>query len=345
MSVVETGRRALVTGVGGQDGTLLARELIAHGRMVVGTVAPGSDAARRHAAYLSGVRVVELDVTDAAGFAALLHTHRPDEVHHLAGRSSVGASWQQPELVAEVNGAAVGRLLEALRTHRDRTGDDVRFLQASSPEMFGAAAPPQDERTPLAPMNPYAEAKAVAHLACRDSRVRHGLHVSTVILYPHESPLRPERFVTRKISRAVAEMALGRREGVSLGNLDVRRDWGAARDHVRAMRLVLEQDLPADFVVATGESRPLRELVEVALAAAGVDDAAGRVRRDPALVRPDDAPDQRGDASRLRTLTGWAPTHTFAETIAAMVEADLRRLRTGVEESADYLGAPAHESP
>ncbi|WP_205474139.1 GDP-mannose 4,6-dehydratase [Nocardioides sp. SYSU D00038] len=315
---------ALVTGVAGQDGVYLAHRLLAMGTRVVGTTRPGSGSAAAMAPYLDGVLLEECDLRDAEGFAALLERHRPDRVFNLGGFTSVGASWDQPELVAEVNGAAVERMLAAVRDHRDRTGDDVRFLQAASAEEHGDAR------------SPYAESKARAREAVRRARSEHGLFACAGVLHNHESPLRPARFVTRKITTAAAAIALGRQERLRLGTLEVARDWGAARDHVEALRLMLDLPEPRDLVVATGVTHTLRDLVEQAFAAAGVDDAWARVDHDPALVRPQDSAALAGDPGEAERLLGWRATTSFEDVVRTMVEVDLERLRTGVAERADY---------
>lgn len=320
-----TGRTALVTGVAGQDGIYLARRLLGLGFRVVGTEREAA-ADQDLAVYLDGVELVQHDLRDDAGFRALLEQGRPDWVFNLAAFSSVGASWDQPDLVDDVNGAAVERMLQAMLDHRERHGVDLRFFQAGSAEELGAAS-----------ASPYARAKARAHAATTRSREEHGLFACTAVLHNHESPLRPQRFVTRKITRAAAEIALGKRESVRLGNLEVSRDWGAASDYVGAMTRMLELDVATDLVVATGVTHTLRDLVEAAFAAAGVTDPWSYVVQDQALVRPADAPTLVADTSKTRRVLGWEPTLSFEQVVEHMVAVDLERLRTGVEESTDYL--------
>lgn len=329
---------ALVTGVCGQDGIYLARHLLAAGYRVVGTTRPGTTDSPVVAAYLDGALVVELDQRDGAGFDKLLHEVRPDEIYNLAGFTSVGASWGAAEIVAETNGMAVLRILEALLRYRDEHGEAPRFFQPSSSEMFGTAEHmPQTEGTPHHPRSPYAASKSFAHHLTVNYRESYGLFTSTGTLYNHESPLRSQRFVTRKISRAVAEIALGRRETVTLGNLDVRRDWGFAGDYVRSMHLMLQGDAPADFIIATGRSYAMSSLLEHAFAAVGISDVERHLRQDPALMRPADVADLYGDATKAGEELGWHPTVTFEQTIEHMVRTDLRRLESGVEEHPDYL--------
>lgn len=330
-------RSALITGICGQDGIYLARHLLAHGYRVVGTVRPGG-ATSLAAAYLSEVDVRELDQRDGAGLVALLDDVRPDEIYNLAGFTSVGASWGQAEVVAETNAMSVLRTLEALVSYRDRHGAAPRYFQPSSSEMFGTAdQQPQTENTPHHPRSPYAASKSFAHHLTVNYRESYGLFTTTGTLYNHESPLRGPAFVTRKISRSVAEIALGRRESMTLGNLDVCRDWGFAGDYVRSMHQMMTLDEPSDFIIATGESRPLSYLLEVAFTAAGLGDPAPYVERDPALMRPADIVDLFGDPTKAREQLGWEPTVTFEQVIQHMVLTDIRRLESGVEEHVDYL--------
>lgn len=333
---------ALVTGVAGQDGVYLARHLLALGYRVVGTLRPGSRWAPttlgRAYAYLDGVTLVDLDQRDHEGWAAVLEGLRPDEVYNLAGFTSVGASWGAAETVAESNAMAVLRMLEELIGFRDRHGWAPRFFQPSSSEMFGVTdQQPQTEGTPHHPRSPYAATKSFAHHLTVNYRESYGLFTATGTLYNHESPLRPEQFVTRKISRGVAEIALGRREQLVLGNLDVRRDWGFAGDYARAMHLVLQQDDPGDFIIATGVSRSLADVLALAFDAAGLGDPAPYVAQDPALMRPADVAQLVGDPTKAREVLGWTPEVAFEDVVAHMVRVDVERLHSGLEEDAAYL--------
>lgn len=328
--------KALITGIAGQDGVYLADHLRALGYDVTGTVRPGSAATR--SAYLRDIDVVELDQRDREGFGELLEAVHPDEFYNLAGFTSVGASWGHAELVTETNGLAVVRILEELVRFRDRHGWAPKFFQPSSSEMFGLADhQPQTEGTPHYPRSPYAATKSFAHHLTVNYRESYGLFTCTGTLYNHESPLRGERFVTRKITQAAAEIALGRRDSLSLGNLDVRRDWGFAGDYARAMHLMLQLDEPQDFIISTGMSRPLAEVLELAFAAAGIDDLASYVSQDPALIRPADVADLYGDPAKAREQLGWEPLVPFEKVIEHMVEVDLIRTRTGVEDDPAYL--------
>ena len=319
-------RTALVTGVAGQDGVYLARHLRSLGYHVVGTLRPGSRWAPltlgRAYAYLDGVQLVDLDQRDHEGWAAVLEGLQPDEIYNLAGFSSVGAL----------------RMLEELVAFRDRHGWSPRFFQPSSSEMFGTSdQQPQTEGTPHHPRSPYAASKSFAHHLVVNYRESYGLFTATGTLYNHESPLRGEQFVTRKITRSVAEIALGRRDEVVLGNLDVRRDWGFAGDYAVAMQRMLQLDDPQDFIVATGTSRPLAEVVEVAFAAAGLGSPEGYLRQDPALMRPADVADLVGDPTKAREQLDWTPSVSFEQVIEHMVRVDVTRLERGVEDAADYL--------
>lgn len=335
------GTRALITGVAGQDGVYLARRLLAAGHRVVGTVRPGTAHSAIVATYLDGVTIREVDQRDGAAMEAVLEAVRPDVVYNLAGFTSVGASWAHAEQVAEINGMAVLRLLEALLRYRDRHGEAPRFFQPSSSEMFGTSDQmPQTEGTPHHPRSPYAASKSFAHHLTINYRESYGLFTCTGILYNHESPLRGPAFVTRKIARGVAEIAVGRRRELTLGNLDVRRDWGYVDDYARAMQLMCDLAEPHDFIVATGESRGLREVVDLAFAAADLGPAEHYVRQDPALMRPADVLDLYGDPTKAREHLGWAPTITLESLVEHLVRTDIRRLETGVEEHPDYLLPP-----
>ncbi|SMH33374.1 GDPmannose 4,6-dehydratase [Rathayibacter oskolensis] len=309
---------AFVTGASGQDGGYLVERLLADGWDVSALVRGGDDAA-----LPAAVRPLEGDLRGPEGLGRAVAEAAPDAVFHLAGISSVAQSWQEPVLTAEVTGTAVAALLEAALTLQESSGREVRFVQASSSEIFGAATEnPQTESTPIRPVSPYGAAKAFAHLLVGVYRGR-GLHASSAILYNHESPRRPESFVTRKITAGVAAIAAGTAEELSLGNLDARRDWGWAPDYVDALLRASRADSADDYVVATGVSHSVREFVGAAFAAAGIDDWEGRVVIDPRFARPVDAPEMRGDASKARRELGWAPTVGFEEIVARMVENDL----------------------
>ena len=283
----------------------------------------GDAAADELAARCPGVVLHEGDLTDEASLAAVVAAAQPDEVYNLAGISSVAFSWEHPVLTADVTALGAGRLLEQVWQHQERRGSAVRFVQASSAELFGDAADaPQDESTPVRPTSPYGAAKAYAHAMCGVYRTR-GLASVSLVLYNHESPRRPPTFVTRKITQGAARIARGEQDELVLGNLDARRDWGWAPDYVDAMVRAARHDVADDYVVATGEAHTVREFVAAAFARAGVPDWERRVRVDPAFVRPADAALQVGDAGRARRVLGWAPTVGFDELVGRMVDVDL----------------------
>src|SRR6478752_10370520 len=314
---------AFITGITGQDGGYLAEQLLAQGSSVHGLVRAAAEVAPTVAAY-PGVLLHVADLTDTAAVAGLLAEIAPDEIYNLAGISSVARSWQEPVATGAVSGLAAAGVLQAAWDLAERAGRRVAVVQASSAEIFGnPTTAPQNEDTPIAPVTPYGAAKAYAHHMARVYRGR-GLHASTVILYNHESPRRPPAFVTRKITQGAAMIARGEQDELALGNLDARRDWGWAPDYVGAMVRAARHDRPDDYVIATGEAHSVREFVAAAFTAAGIDDWERYVRVDPAFVRPVDAVELTGDASRARTVLGWAPTVGFDDVVARMVRADLR---------------------
>ncbi|HEY8476687.1 MAG TPA: GDP-mannose 4,6-dehydratase [Chloroflexota bacterium] len=327
-------KRALITGVTGQDGYFLARYLDQLGYQVFGLVRhldPSRDQQVRQ--RLPQVTLVEGDLADATAIARAIERSAPDEVYNLAAVTYVPASWQDPELAAQVNGLGVLRLLEAIRRVADASPSRpdaaraIRFFQAGSSEMFGPAErSPQDESTPFRPQNPYAAAKVYAHHVTAVYREAHGLFACNGILYNHESPQRPPHFVSRKIAQGVARIALGRQRELVLGNLDARRDWGYAGDFVRAMHLMLQHDVPGDYVVGTGEVHTVREFVEIAFQCVGLDWRA-YVRVDPQLVRKVEPWNMCADATKARRVLGWQPTVSFRELVEMMVRADLERER------------------
>lgn len=308
----------LLTGVTGQDGSYLAERLVAEGHEVHGLVFRSDESE-----VVDGVTAHPGDLTEFDELRGLVRQVRPDLVFNLAGISSVATSWEQPVLTAQTTGVAAVALLDACWSEQDRSGREVRFLQASSAEIFGQAdRSPQDESTPVCPVNPYGAAKAFAHHGTRVYRER-GLHASSVILFNHESPRRPPTFVTRKITSGVAAIARGDQEVLALGNLDARRDWGWAPDYVDAMIRAVRHDVAGDYVVATGEARTVGEFVEAAFRHAGISDWTPHVTQDSRFMRPVDATLLCGDATRARTVLGWRPTVTFTEIVGRMVDSDL----------------------
>lgn len=308
--------RAFITGVTGQDGSYLAERLVGEGADVHALILPGSELS-----HVPGDVVLhDGDLTDVAGTRALLLDLAPQEIYHLAAISSVARSWAEPDLVARVNGTAAAGLVESAH-QLVRRGHETSLVQASSAEIFGEPdRSPQDESTPIRPVNPYGAAKAFAHLTVGAYR-RLGLRASNLVLYNHESPRRPAAFVTRKITSTVAAIAAGRADRLTLGNLEARRDWGWAPDYVDAMVRAARAD-PGDFVIATGHGHRVRDFVAAAFAAAGVDDWEGYVETDPALVRPTDPTDLVGDATLAGDRLGWSPTVGFEELVARMVDAE-----------------------
>ncbi|MGZ6695736.1 MAG: GDP-mannose 4,6-dehydratase [Solirubrobacteraceae bacterium] len=310
--------RALVTGVTGQDGSYLVELLTQSGTDVVGLV-------RDPAAAPAGLDVVRGDLLDPASLRAAVRDVAPDELYHLAAPTFVPASWEDPtETVAAIAGATGALLAAALAAPRR-----PRVWVSASSEVFGdAGESPQHERSPMRPRSPYGVAKLAAHGLVGALRDHHGLFACSGITYNHESPRRPPRFVTRKITRGAAAIALGLQEELVLGDLGAVRDWSHAEDVMRAAILAVRADQPGDYVIASGRGRTVGELVDAAFAHVGVD-PAGRVRVDPAFVRPPEPTTLVGDPGRARVQLGWEPRHSFESLVAAMVDADLADLRAG----------------
>lgn len=317
-------RIALITGVTGQDGSYLAERLVAD-EWEVHALVRGITTDGEHPVDPRIVQHVG-HLTETKSVSEVMTTVRPDLVVNLAAISSVAASWEEPVATAEVNGVAVVSLLDAAWRLQEAQGKPVRVVQASSAEIFGAASDvPQTEKTAIHPVSPYGAAKAFSHHAVGVYRAR-GLFAATGILYNHESPRRPESFVTRKITQGVARIAAGLQESLSLGNLDAVRDWGWAPDYVDALLRIGTADHPDDYVVATGESHTVRDFVAAAFAAAGIANWQHLVHIDERFVRPSDAPEMRGDASRIKADLDWAPTIGFDEIVARMVRHDLQQV-------------------
>ena len=317
-------RRALITGISGQDGSYLAEFLLEQGYEVFGVVRRSvNDRYANLGAVQDRITLLQGDILDQMTMLDALTTSRPHELYNLAATSFVPASWKQPVMTAHFTAVGVTSLLEAIRL----VDPQIRFYQASSSEIFGATdESPQHERTPFRPHTPYGVAKLYAHLMVSSYRERYGMHASSGISYNHESPRRPIEFVTRKITRAAAAIKLGLQDEVALGNLDATRDWSYAGDQARAMWLMLQQDQGDDFVIASGISRSVRRLVEVAFGAVGLDPDA-HVRIDPAFVRPVDPVPLVGDPRKIQSKLGWQPETSFEDMITAMVEHDLATLR------------------
>lgn len=331
-------RTALITGVAGQDGMYLARLLRSRGWRVVGTVRPGISSIARMAPYLEGVEIVDHELTDGLRFDDLLSRHAPEAVYNLAAFSSVGRSWSDPELVSRTNTLAVVGMLQSLLRYRDKNARDVRFFQASSAEVFGSDVEGAlDEQTPHRPRTPYAISKSAAHHSVISFREKYDLFACNGVLFNHESPFRGQQFVAGKIARAAAEVACGNRAKVALGDIDIERDWGAAADYVDAMMRAMHHEDADDYVIATGTTHTLRQMLVAAFESVGVDDPMPYVTLDPHLWSSTQASALRGDASRANTQLGWTAQTTFEALIADMVEVDIRRIKSGVDESADYV--------
>jgi GDPmannose 4,6-dehydratase len=317
-------KRALITGITGQDGSYLSELLLDNGYEVFGIVRRASAPNLwRIQHLLDRIRLLPADLLDQLSLIRALAEVRPAEVYNLAAMSFVPASWDQPMLTGEFNAQGVTRVLEAIR-HVDPS---IRVYQASSSEMYGKVREvPQTELTPFYPRSPYGVSKVYGHYITVNYRESYGLFACSGILFNHESPRRGLEFVTRKVTDGVARIRLGLADSLSLGNLDAQRDWGFAGDYIRAMWLMLQQEEPADYVIATGESHSVKELVQVAFGHAGLD-WQKHVTLDPALIRPAEVDRLIGDASKARRELGWAPTVDFRGLVQMMVDADLERLR------------------
>ncbi|KAK1185359.1 GDP-mannose 4,6-dehydratase [Streptomyces sp. NBS 14/10] len=327
-------KRALITGITGQDGSYLAEHLLAQGYRVWGLIRGQANPRKLRISRLaSDVTFVDGDLMDQASLVAALDAVQPDEVYNLGAISFVPMSWQQSELVTEVNAMGVLRMLEAIRMvsglDKSRGGGGgrggIRFYQASSSEMFGKVTEtPQRETTIFHPRSPYGAAKAYGHFITRNYRESFGMYAVSGMLFNHESPRRGAEFVTRKISLAVAQIKLGLQDKLFLGNLDAVRDWGFAGDYVRAMHLMLQQDEPSDYVVGTGRIHSVRDAVRMAFESVDLD-WEDYVAIDPTLVRPAEVETLCADSTRARTELGWEPTVDFRELMSMMVESDLRQ--------------------
>jgi GDPmannose 4,6-dehydratase len=323
-------KRALITGITGQDGSYLAEYLLKLGYQVWGLVRGQANPRKLRVSRLATeLSFVHGDLLDQASLVAAVDLVQPDEIYNLGAISFVPMSWQQAELTSDVNGMGALRVLEAIRMvcgldkSRPAPGGQIRFYQASSSEMFGKAAEtPQNERTFLHPRSPYGVAKAYGHYITRNYRESYGMFGVSGILFNHESPRRGMEFVTRKISSAVARIKLGVQDELRLGNLEAVRDWGFAGDYVRAMHLMLQQDEPVDYVIGTGRMHTVREAAEIAFASVGLD-WREYVVVDPSLVRPAEVEVLCADATLARTGLGWKPTVSFEELMRMMVESDL----------------------
>lgn len=321
--------RALITGITGQDGLYLSELLLSKGYEVYGLVRgqnnPKLELVRR---TVPGVQLLTGDLTDMSSLIRALNTSQPDEVYNLGAISFVAYSWENAQLTTDVTGKGVLNILEAVRLYAGADAGKVRFYQASSSEMFGKVQEvPQRESTLLWPRSPYGVAKVFGHYMTINYRESYGMHASSGILFNHESPRRGPEFVTRKVSQAVARISLGLQEHVTLGNLDAKRDWGFAGDYVDAMWRMLQQDEADDYVVATGETHSIGELLDAAFAHVGITDWAPYVKQDPAFMRPAEVDLLIGDPAKAKDVLGWQPQVGFAQLVGMMVENDLAEQR------------------
>jgi GDPmannose 4,6-dehydratase len=338
-------RRALITGITGQDGSYLAEYLLSLGYQVWGLIRGQANPRKSRISDLAAeVSFVYGDLLDQSSLIAAVDLVQPDEVYNLGAITFVPMSWQQAELTGETNGMGVLRMLEAVRmvsgldkSASSRRSGQIRFYQASSSEMFGMAAEtPQRETTTFHPRSPYGVAKAYGHFITRNYRESFGMHAVSGIMFNHESPRRGAEFVTRKISLAAAQIKIGRQDKLRLGNLDAVRDWGFAGDYVRAMHAMLQRESPADYVIGTGRMHSVRDAARIAFHHVGLD-WTKYVVVDPDLVRPAEVETLCADASLARSELGWAPTVEFADLIAMMVDADLRNARRRHDQPEELL--------
>ncbi|MDX6246174.1 MAG: GDPmannose 4,6-dehydratase [Frankiales bacterium] len=316
--------RALITGITGQDGLYLGELLAKKGYEVFGLVrGQNNPKVSTVEEIIPSIQLVEGDLRDLPSLIGALEVSQPDEVYNLGAISFVGLSWKQAELTGEITGMGVLRVLEAIRIHTQNDMSKVRFYQASSSEMFGKVREvPQVETTAFHPRSPYGVAKTFGHYMTVNYRESYNAFACSGILFNHESPRRGHEFVTRKVTRAVARIALGLQENVALGNLDARRDWGFAGDYVEAMWLMLQQRQPDDYVIATGETHSIRELLEVAFARVGIEDWEPRVVQDPRFFRPAEVDLLIGSPEKAKSELGWEPKVGFTELVQMMVDAD-----------------------
>jgi GDPmannose 4,6-dehydratase len=316
-------KAALITGITGQDGSYLAEFLLSKGYKVFGLVRRSSSVNLERISHIEkDVTLLSGDLLDQTSLANAIRQSQPDEVYNLAAQSFVATSWNQPELTGQFTALGVTRILEAIRIENQM----IRFYQASSSEMFGSTPPPQNEKTSFHPRSPYGVSKLYGHHATINYRESYGMFACSGILFNHESPRRGLEFVTRKVSNSVAQIKLGMLGKMMIGNLDAKRDWGFAGDYVRAMWMMLQEDQPEDYVIATGISRSVEELIDVAFKIVGMD-YHDYVTVDPSLLRPAEVDYLCGDSSYARKKLGWAPDVAFEQMIQMMVEEDLRRNR------------------
>jgi len=317
--------RALITGITGQDGLYLSELLLSKGYEVYGLMRGQNNPKLALLEELvPDVKVLTGDLTDLSSLIRALAVSQPDEFYNLGAISFVAYSWENAHLTTEVTGTGVLNALEAVRLHSDATGRQIRFYQASSSEMFGKVQTvPQNEDTLLWPRSPYGVAKVYGHYMTINYRESYGMHASSGVLFNHESPRRGPEFVTRKVSQAVARISLGLQDSLVLGNLDAKRDWGFAGDYVEAMWLMLQQPEADDYVISTGTTQSIRDLLDAAFAAVGITDWSGYVKQDPRFMRPAEVDLLVGDSTKARERLGWQPKVGFTELVQMMVDADV----------------------
>lgn len=329
-------KRALITGITGQDGSYLAELLLSKGYQVFGLIR-GQDNPKRAIVerMFPKVDLVEGDLTDMSSLVAAIEYTQPDEIYNLAAISFVGISFKQPELTGNINALGALRLLEAIRMI-DGDNKKIRFYQASTSEMFGKVREiPQTELTPFHPRSPYGVAKVYAHYMTVNYRESYGMFACSGILFNHESPRRGHEFVTRKITNGVARIKLGLQDSIALGNIDSKRDWGFAGDYVKGMWLMLQQDKPDDFVLATGVAHSIQDLIELAFNEIGITDWKKYIEQDPRFMRPAEVDLLIGDPSKAKKVLGWEPEVSFEKLIKMMVAEDLRLEKAKIKNSID----------
>jgi GDPmannose 4,6-dehydratase len=319
-------KRALITGVGGMDGSHLAEFLLSKDYEVFGVERRKAIEDRTNtASIVEQIHFLKGDLADQNSLVRCLKESQPHEIYNLAAQSFVEDSWDTPEVIANTTGTGVLRMLEAIREYGNK---DTRFYQASSSEMFGRMVEnPANENTPFYPRSPYGIAKLFGHWTCKNYRESYGMYNCSGILFNHESERRGKQFVTRKITHGVAKIHLGLANTLALGNLEASRDWGYAPDYVEGMWMMLQQDTPDDYVLATGETRTIRELLDVAFGYVGINDWSQYVIKDEKFFRPAEVDVLRGDASKAEKILGWKPKTTFQEMIEKMVKNDIKLLK------------------
>lgn len=318
-------KAALITGINGMDGSHLADFLLTKGYKVYGVERRSSTKNRTNTAHLEGtITFVDADLTDQNSLLRIVKECNPDEIYNLGAQSFVGQSWQTPEHTTEVTGLGVLRMLEAIR----ESDKSIKFYQASSSEMFGRMVEnPANENTPFYPRSPYGVAKLYGHWITKNYRESYDMFTCSGILFNHESERRGIEFVTRKISDGVARIHLGLADHITLGNLDAKRDWGYAPDYVEAMWLMMQQDTPDDFVIATNETRSIREFLDEAFRCVGISDWSSYIKQDPRYMRPSEVDVLRGDYTKAKAVLNWQPVTTFSQLVSRMVENDINLLK------------------